>query len=260
MIINEAFEDYYLKLFGKRWPGLRESLFLPVTTIPYSDGLVKPYIMDRASVLAACTLRLPASGLILDACAAPGGKSLVLASRMSTGAKLLCNELSSERRRRLVDVLDEHLDEVKRQNASVSGFNAASLGSRKSEWGRFDAILLDAPCSSERHVIQNPKELEKWTIARPRSLGQRQWSLLSAAFLLLKPGGSLVYSTCALSLEENDEPVSRLLSKYKETIELDDPDFPEGEKTEYGRIILPDSSGGMGPMFVARFIKMRNEE
>ncbi|MCL2320256.1 MAG: 16S rRNA methyltransferase, partial [Treponema sp.] len=129
-------------------------------------------------------------------------------------------------------------------------------GGRKSEWNRFEAILLDAPCSSERHVIQSAKALADWTPARPRSLARRQWSLLSAAFLLLKPGGSLVYATCALSPEENDGPVSRLLSKYSDAIELDDPDFPEGEKTSYGRLILPDTSNGMGPMYVARFRKL----
>jgi 16S rRNA (cytosine1407-C5)-methyltransferase len=257
---NTAFEEYYLKLWGSRWEALRESLLLPAALVPYSDGLIKPYMMDRASVLAALSLRLPAvqfpaAGTILDACAAPGGKSLVLASRMAGGVQLLCNELSTERRRRLGKVLDDHLDQEKRSRVIVSGFNAASLGGKKNEWNRFEAILLDAPCSSERHVIQNAKALAEWTPARPRFLSRRQWSLLSAAFLLLKPGGSLVYASCALSIEENDGPVSRLLEKYAADIELDEPDFTEGEKTKYGRLILPDRTANMGPMYVARFRK-----
>jgi len=252
---NLAFENYYEGLFGGRWPLLRESLLLPASSVPYSDGLIKPYMLDRASVLAALSLTLPASGAILDACAAPGGKSLVLASHMSADVSLLCNELSAERRRRLKNTLNEHLDGEKLRKVSVSGFDAASLGGRKSEWNRFDAILLDAPCSSERHVIQSPKAMAEWTEARPRFLSRRQWSLLSAAFLLLKPGGSLVYATCALSPIENDGPVSRLLGKYAGAIELDEPDFTEGEKTKYGRLILPDASDCMGPMYVARFRK-----
>jgi len=254
IIRNPAFENYYTTIFGSRWPGLRESLLKPGDSIPYSDGLLQPYIMDRASVLAAKTLRLPAEGLILDACAAPGGKSLVLASLMEEGVKLLSNELSGERRRRLVKVLDEHLDEEKRGRVTVSGFDAGKLGGRRGEWNRFDAILLDAPCSSERHVIQNEKAYLQWTPARPRFLSRRQWSLLSAAFLLLKPGGSLVYSTCALSPEENDDPVTRLFEKYEGKIDSDVPDIV-GEKTKYGRLILPDASGGMGLMFIARFRK-----
>jgi len=252
---NQAFENYYESLFGGRWAPLRESLLLPAASVPYSDGLLKPYTLDRASVLAALSLRLPASGIILDACAAPGGKSLVLSSCMSGETRLLCNELSAERRRRLKNTLNEHLDEEKLRQVSVSSFDAASLGGRKSEWNRFDAILLDAPCSSERHVIQSPKALAEWTPARPRFLSRRQWSLLSAAFLLLKPGGSLVYATCALSPTENDGPVSRLLQKYAGAVELDEPDFTEGEKTKYGRLILPDALDRMGPMYVARFRK-----
>jgi len=228
---------------------------MPAAAIPYSGGLAKPYMMDKASVLAAGSLRLPEEGLVLDACAAPGGKSLVLAGRMAGGVRLLCNELSRERRRRLISVLDEHLGEEKRRRVNVSGFDAAKTGGKKSEWDRFDAILLDAPCSSERHVIQSPKALAEWKPARPRQLSLRQWSLLSAAFLLLKPGGSLVYSTCALTPEENDGPVSRLLEKYASAIELDEPDFASGEKTGYGRLILPDESDGMGPMYVARVRK-----
>jgi 16S rRNA (cytosine1407-C5)-methyltransferase len=255
----DTFEAYYLELFGSRWAKLRESLLLPAATIPYGEGLARPYMMDRASLLAASSLRLPEAGIILDACAAPGGKSLALASRMAPGVRLLSNELSAERRRRLVNALDGHLDEERRRRVTVSGFDAGASGGRKSEWNRFDAVLLDAPCSSERHVIQSPKALAEWTPARPRSLSRRQWALLSAAFLLLKPGGSLVYATCALSPEENDGPASRFMEKYKGRVELDEPDFPDGEKAKYGRLILPDASEGMGPMYVARFRKSRLE-
>ena len=251
-----AFESHYEYIWGSRWEVLRESLLLPSPAISYRERLVRPYILDHASVLAARSLKLPAEGLILDACAAPGGKSLVIASRMTAEAKLLCNELSSERRRRLVNVLDEHLDSETRQRVTVSGFDTGKAGGRKSEWNRFDAILLDVPCSSERHVIQSEKALAKWTPARPRSLARRQWALLSAAFLLLKPGGSLVYATCAITPEENDGPVSKLLSKYDNQIELHKPDFTEGERTQYGRLILPDTSGGMGPMYVACVSKL----
>jgi 16S rRNA (cytosine1407-C5)-methyltransferase len=260
MTENPAFEAYYAELFGSRWEKLRESLLLPPASVPYAEGLVKPYMMDRASVLAALSLRLPSvqgpsvHGLILDACAAPGGKSLVLASQMGGEARLLSNELSAERRRRLVNVLDEHLDEEKRNRVTVSGFNAGESGGKRTEWNRFDAVLLDAPCSSERHVLQNAKALAQWTPARPCSLSRRQWSLLSAAFLLLKPGGSLVYATCALSPKENDVPAARLLSKYDGQAEVDELE-DLGEKTKYGRLILPDTSGGMGPMYIARFRK-----
>jgi 16S rRNA (cytosine1407-C5)-methyltransferase len=144
---------------------------------------------------------------------------------------------------------------VVRERVRVSGFDAAKLAGRMTERERFGAILLDAPCSSERHVLASETALAQWTPARPRFLARRQWALLSAAFLLLAPRGSLVYATCALSPEENDAVAGRLLEKYGGAVHLDPPDFPEGEPTQYGRLILPDCDGGMGPMYVARFRK-----
>ncbi|MDR1901787.1 MAG: 16S rRNA methyltransferase [Treponema sp.] len=254
-MVNRAFEGYYRNIYGSRWEALRQSLFETPEPFLYAQGLRLPYPLDRSSVLAAMELRLDGPGLILDACAAPGGKSLVIASRMGEGRRLLANELSNERRRRLITVLDRHLGAGKRALVQVSGFNAAALAGRQSERGRFAAILLDAPCSSERHVIQSGKHLAQWTEARPRSLAARQWALLSAAFLLLKDGASLVYATCSLNPLENDGVVSRLLKKYRGEAAVDRLDFSEGEATEYGRIILPDTAGGMGPMYIARFIR-----
>ncbi|GHU09800.1 SAM-dependent methyltransferase [Spirochaetia bacterium] len=251
-----AFDAYYRSLYGERWDTLKIYLLEDPPINEFTDGLMLPYRLDRASVLAAQSLSLPESGLVLDACAAPGGKSLVIASALSAGAALLANELSSQRRRRLVSVLDAHLDTEKRSRVTVSGFDAAALAGNRCEHGRFDAVLLDAPCSSERHVLRDAKALAEWTPARPRFLKQRQWALLSAAFLLLKSGGSLVYSTCALTPEENDGVIKRLFEKYPGAAISDPPDFPEGEKTGYGRIILPDRTNGIGPMFVARIKKV----
>jgi 16S rRNA (cytosine1407-C5)-methyltransferase len=252
----EAFNGYYSALFGGRWPALRESLLKPPEPVLYGEGLVRPYLLDKASVLAAVTLTLPGEGCVLDACAAPGGKSLVIASRMGQGVTLLANELSDERRRRLVNTLDEHLDGDTRARVKASGFDASAAGGRKTERNRFAAVLLDAPCSSERHVLRDENALAQWREARPRSLAHRQWALLSSCFLMLKGGGSLVYSTCALSEEENDGVVCRLIEKYGGEVLLEEPQFTEGEKTAYGRIILPDTSGGMGPMYVAKVRKI----
>ena len=260
------FDEYYRKLYGTRWSSLRKSLLLPAITVSYGKGLAVPYFLDNASVLAALSLRLPETektSFILDACAAPGGKTLIIASKMANNTILLANELSAERRRRLSAVLDKHLFPDTRNRVQVSGFNAAAAGGRKSELNRFSAILLDVPCSSERHVIQNKAALEAWTPSRPGFLANRQWSLLSAAFLLLAPGGSLVYATCSINPDENDGVAERLLKKYGESNKfkhekyciLDKADFPEGEETEYGRIILPDTEEGSGPLYVARFRK-----
>ncbi|MDR2258041.1 MAG: 16S rRNA methyltransferase [Treponema sp.] len=253
--VNRDFEDYYIRLYGSRWEGLRQSLLRESPAFSFETGLKAPYLLNYASVLAALSLRLPGEGIVLDACAAPGGKSLVLAAALGENVTLLSNEFSRQRRRRLEEVLNAHLPEETRRRVRVSGFDAAALGGKKNEQGRFQAILLDAPCSSEAHVLGKATALAEWTPARPRFLARRQWALLSSAFLLLAPGGSLVYSTCALTEEENDGVARRLPEKYGAAVIPDAPDFTEGEKTAFGRIILPDVCGGLGPMYVARFGK-----
>jgi 16S rRNA (cytosine1407-C5)-methyltransferase len=274
--MNKAsFDAWYSGLFGSRWGGLRAALLEERKAIPFLGDnplelmptpliaqaakapLLKPYFMDYASVLAAMALTLPASGEILDACAAPGGKSLVIASQMGENCRLLANELSSERRRRLVNTLDGHLPTQTRSLVTVSGFDAAAAAGRPAQRGRFSAILLDAPCSSERHILANKSLLDKWTPSRPAGLAIRQWALLSSAFLMLAPGGSLVYATCALAPQENDGVAGRLLQKYAAAVRLDKAPFTEGEATEFGRIILPDACGGLGPMYVAVFSRAR---
>jgi 16S rRNA (cytosine1407-C5)-methyltransferase len=255
--MNKSFEDYYHSLYKERWGFLREALLAPNDAVAFDGGgiLAKPYYMDSASALAAEQLQLPESGEVLDACAAPGGKTLALASRIGADCWIVANDLSSDRRRRLASVLDEHLPPDIRARVKVSGFDAAAAGGRKKERGRFAAVLLDAPCSSERHVLADEVEYAKWTPARPKYLAARQWALLSSCFLLLAPGGCLVYCTCALAPEENGGVMARLFAKYGGEAESVPPDFEAGEPTDYGRIILPDRSGGAGPLYVARVRK-----
>jgi len=250
------FDAFYAQLYQERWPSLKAALLEVPQKEEYRRGLTGPYTMDRASILAAEALRLPQAGLVLDACAAPGGKSLVLASRLPPGVELLSNELSSDRRRRLAKVLDTHLEKPLRQRLRLSAYDAAALEGREKERERFAAILLDAPCSSERHVLADQRALGLWTPARPKALAHRQWALLSAAFLLLAPGGSLVYSTCAINPGENDAVAARLMDKYGSRLVIDPVEEAEGESTEYGRLILPDRDSGHGPMYIARFKKL----
>jgi len=207
-----AFEAYYSALFGGRWQALREALLQETQPVAFSVRGGKPYYLDQASICAAQALPPIDAGSYLDTCAAPGGKTLVLASGMGQGAQIQANELSRARRARLLTVLDEHLPADIRTRIDVTGYDAATLPRYRQ--AHYDRILLDAPCSSERHVITDEKYLACWTPARIKMLAQRQWALLSAAFLLLKPGGFLVYATCALADAENDGVVQKLLKKY----------------------------------------------
>lgn len=257
---KEAFEQYYQELYGDRWTGLREALCEPPRQIGWEDNLREPYYLDSASVAAARSL--PSGGEnILDMCAAPGGKTLVIASSLEQGATVTANEYSQDRRTRLVSVLDRYLPPETRSRIQVTGHDA-------SRWSRYetashDRILLDVPCSSERHVLGSPRHLDEWSPARIRNLSYRQWAILSGSWLVLAPGGYLVYATCALSPEENDGALRKLLRKYSDA-EIVTPgrdahqllSHHDAENTEFGTIILPDRSGGAGPLFFALVRKM----
>ena len=259
----DAFEKYYSDLFSERWEELKKSFFQESCYFELKLDACEPYYLDSASVLASLCLPLENSSEILDLCAAPGGKTLVLASRMNEDAHLTSNERSGERRNRLLSVVSENLPVEVAKRVSVTGIDG-TLACKKFD-KKFDSILLDAPCSSERHVISSPKYLEQWTKSRIKNLSFTQWALLSSSYLILNEGGYLVYSTCAISRDENDGVVSNLFKKYDDAkkIEVDFdkiyatvPNFLkiprlEIEKTEFGYQILPDRNEGAGPIFFA---------
>ena len=272
----EAFEAYYAALFGNRWPALREALLKETQPVAFSVRGGKPYYLDQASIYAAQALPPLDEGSYLDMCAAPGGKTLVLASGMGQEAHIQANELSRSRRARLLTVLAEHLPPDISTRIEVTGYDAATLPRYRQAC--CDRILLDAPCSSERHVITDAKYLACWTPARVKMLAQRQWALLSAAFLLLKPGGFLVYATCALADTENDGVVQKLLKKYgkeaavhngaaaapyaanTETAAGNDTKLIASEKTLFGRRFLPDTCTGAGPLYFSLIEKINNPD
>lgn len=295
------FEATYAGHFGARWPALRQALLaptqhavrlnprradlaarlppgaapipgLPATyTLPTScDAFAEDeaYFLDPASVRAAALLDLAPGQLALDLCAAPGGKALAICDALGLGGAdptagaLHANELSDARRARLRRVLTGWLG-----GELGDGVGVRVFGHDGSRWAlhhpdAYDRVLLDAPCSSERHVLQDPAALAQWTPARPRQLAQRQVALLCAAVDACKPGGLVVYATCALDPAENDGVVTKVLRKRAATTRLaprpaaDDPRLDGAEPTATGWQFLPDRCGE-GPIFVARLERIR---
>lgn len=255
---SAGFEEYYSKLFGERWQAMKESFSLESDYAEWKAGGQKSYFLDSASVRAAVSLPLENAGSILDLCAAPGGKTLVLASNMADSANLLSNERSPDRKNRLLNTVRECLPEQIQERVTVICKDGAQM-CRANE-SSFDAILLDAPCSSERHVFLDEKYLSEWSPSRIKTLSMAQWALLSSAWRMLRAGGYLLYSTCALSPEENDKNIEKLLKKFDDVevlepkVELNYRNFisnelPEYEKTLFGAQILPDRSNGAGPLY-----------
>ncbi|MBP5449358.1 MAG: RsmB/NOP family class I SAM-dependent RNA methyltransferase [Spirochaetales bacterium] len=257
----DAFDTYYHNIFGDRWGSLKSALLEPTNPVSLQiDKSKVPYYMDKASIIAASSLPLDGAESVLDMCAAPGGKTLVLASLMPNECHLLANDRSGDRINRLKKVLDDSLPNNVRTRIDVCCKDAAAMCRVNNEC--FDRILLDAPCSSERHVLTSPQHLDIWSPNRVKTLAITQWSLLSSAFRMLKPDGYLIYSTCALSSSENDEVAAKLASKFDNVEYVRDFDYdsrilsymsdnnmPVGEKTQYGYHILPDKANGCGPLY-----------
>lgn len=108
---------------------------------------------------------------------------------------------------------------------------------------------MDAPCSSERHLLQNHEELYKWTAQRTVQCAKRQLSLLNAGLKSVHVGGLVVYSTCSISNTENDEVIEKAMNKRKVDFEILHRTWLVGERTKYGWIVLPDTEGGWGPLY-----------
>jgi 16S rRNA C967 or C1407 C5-methylase (RsmB/RsmF family) len=187
-------------------------------------------------------------------CAAPGGKTLVLASMLKGEGSLQSNDRSPDRRLRLQHVIENSLPESWRSVIKVTSYDGMKFGLHKKEC--FDKILLDAPCSSDRHVLNSPAHLEVWSAKRVKRLSVEQGALLASAVDALKPGGTVVYGTCALSPLENDDVVRKILKKRSSMhmVEISDL-LPGADRTEFGVHILPDHSEGRGPIYCAKLTK-----
>jgi 16S rRNA C967 or C1407 C5-methylase (RsmB/RsmF family) len=249
-----GFHHHYHNIYEKSWENLRKSLLSPKHHIALPE-LSKEYHIDEASTLPPLLLAPKTGEHILDMCAAPGGKSLQLATALKGTGRLVLNELSQTRRTRLRKVIEQHLPEEWQDNISIWGQDASLLGLKSPD--RFDKILLDAPCSSERHLMENPQELSQWSIKRSKHLAQRQMALLCSALELLKPNGLLVYSTCSISPLENELNIAKFLKKRREKVSLKKLQqlTMSHLSLEAGVMIRPDLHQGLGPIFAVALQK-----
>jgi len=288
-----GFARHYAALFGERWVPLRQALVAaspkvlrvnafatetarqrdthalsPLPEVPGcfrletvgarislgddTGGLLSAYVMDAASVVAAHALDVQPGEDVLDLCAAPGGKALVLLEALGEVGALTLNDRSRRRSVRLRTVLRQYVPASVIERVKLTNHDAR-------RWGLYhpaahDAILLDAPCSSERHVLGDAAELARWSPSRIQRLAADQYAMLASAATALKPGGRLVYSTCALAPEENDGVIARLLKKGRHSLVVSSVAAPMGEATQYGWQIHPDRHGA-GPIYFAKLVK-----
>lgn len=170
------------------------------------------YIQNAASWLPVVALDPSAGDLVLDVCAAPGGKTSHIAQLTSDAAVITANDNSRPR----LHKLQANLTRLGVKNVETTLHDATRLA-KSLPLESFDAILLDAPCSGEGMMsLDNKKDFESWSVAHIKRLQQLQKKLIIQAWQLLKPGGTLVYSTCTMAPEENEAVIDYLLRRSED--------------------------------------------
>lgn len=166
------------------------------------------YYIQEPSAMCVAELADPKPGeRVLDLCAAPGGKATQLAGRMMGEGLLVCNEPVPGRAK----ILSQNIERMGIKNAVVINHTPQELEARFPAF--FDRIVVDAPCSGEGMFHKEEAALMHWSPETIARCALRQREILASAAAMLRPGGTLVYSTCTFAPEENEETVLWLLEQ-----------------------------------------------
>ncbi|CAM6922438.1 16S rRNA (cytosine(1407)-C(5))-methyltransferase RsmF [Enterobacter asburiae] len=184
------------------------------STAEHLSGLF--YIQEASSMLPVAALFADGNTpeRVMDVAAAPGSKTTQIAARMGNQGAILANEFSASR----VKVLHANISRCGIHNVALTHFDGRVFGAALPE--AFDAILLDAPCSGEGVVRKDPDALKNWSVESNLEIAATQRELIESAFHALRPGGTLVYSTCTLNRDENEDVCLWLKANYPDAVEF----------------------------------------
>lgn len=159
------------------------------------------YIQEPSAMLVADALPIEPDDFVLDMCAAPGGKSCEIASRLTGEGVLIANDIEASRAR----ILSENIERFGLDNTIVT--NVDPMRFTKQFQDAFDKIVLDAPCSGEGMFRKLEQAVDTWSEDKVLECAHIQKNLLKGAYDMLKQGGMVIYSTCTYSYEENEAMV-----------------------------------------------------
>lgn len=208
----------------------------------FNSGMI--YIQKLSSMVPAIMLSPKEGEKVLDMCAAPGSKT----SQMALMTKNKAQIVAVDNNRKRIYKMEDNLSRQGFNNVEIINDNAAGLERKYKLFNDyFDKILLDAPCSNEGLIcISDPDAFEYWNKKLPKKLSKLQKKLISSAVKMLRPGGTLVYSTCTFSKEENEDVIAWTVKKF------DNLSLKEVKK------ILPD--GLFTGFFAAKLVKLGSQE
>ncbi len=223
--------DFKQVMYSKGWefepiPWCKEGFWIthnenqqPGNCVEHIQGLF--YIQEASSMLPPEALfndlgtnETYQADIVLDVASAPGSKTTQLAALMNNQGLLIANEYSSSR----VKILHANVQRMGVRQTALTHFDGKVFGEYLYE--KFDAILLDAPCGGEGTVRKDVNALKNWQLDDVTDIAETQKQLIESAFLALKPGGALVYSTCTLSQIENQQICHYIQQQYPEAVKF----------------------------------------
>lgn len=185
------------------------------------------YVQEPSAMAVVPCLNIKPGDIVLDLCAAPGGKSTQAAAYMEGQGILISNEIETKRAR----ILSENIERLGIRNCIVTNNTPQELSRMFN--GYFDKIIVDAPCSGEGMFKKEEAAVTDWSIENVKGCAVRQNDILESAAVMLKPGGYIVYSTCTFSVNENEEVIDSFLKKHRE-FEIVKLDKKDGYKSGLG--------------------------
>ncbi|XP_026476433.1 5-methylcytosine rRNA methyltransferase NSUN4-like [Ctenocephalides felis] len=237
-----------------------------------STGVFSHYLMNGGSILPVLALDLQAGDRVLDACAAPGGKSLLMLQTLLPGL-VISNDIQESRINRLKSVFDQYLYDYGTKWKGLSYITKQDARALM-EYDSYDKVLVDVPCTTDRHSVNNDDN----NIFKPTRIKERlripelQSQILSNCLRLVKPGGTVVYSTCSLSPVQNDGVVHLALRQAFENHNIEacirnissamvpfDHIFQFGYNMglRYGQMVIPFLPSNFGPLYFSKIIRLK---
>ncbi|QNL50537.1 RNA methyltransferase [Olivibacter sp. SDN3] len=246
-------------------PWCKEGYYLnarPVFTLDPLFHAGTYYVQEASSMFISHIIKtiLPdkTPSIVLDLCAAPGGKSTLLNSTLHSDSLLVANEIIKTR----VGTLADNLTKWGNINTIVTNNDPASFSRLP---GYFDLMLVDAPCSGSGMFRKDPQTINQWSEESVKLCSQRQQRILADSLIALKENGILIYSTCSYSVEENEAIADWLCDHYDmESIQIPiDSNWGIDETLSpkhqcYGYRFYPGKLKGEG-FFTSCFIKKESQ-
>lgn len=189
------------------------------------------YIQEPSAMLVANLLDPQEDDVILDLCAAPGGKTIAASILMNNKGLIVSNDLSYPR----ALTLSQNVERLGCANIVVTSFDINQANMKLNNL--FTKIILDAPCSGSSMFRKEPKMRDDWSYEKVLRCAKIQINLLHQAFEMLKSGGEIIYSTCSFSYEENEEVIIEFLKTHPDATLEAIPHIPG----EYRPLALPQT-------------------